>query len=194
MKNHFLILRIVLTYIFFAGVYIIYSDNLLESLVKDVAQITLYQSLKGWAFVILSGVLIGYLMYREFVSFSKVETENEIIKKQNETIFEDSLMPMFLINQIGIIQKANYSITELLNYSDWILKNMEIQLLVHPDFSGVIRQKITELAEGKERHLDFNIDLLSADGKKHSFISRLLPIDLANKDNQIILITFKAML
>lgn len=180
MKNHFLILRLVLTYIFFAGVYIIYSDNLLETFVKDVGQLTYYQSLKGWAFVILSGVLFGFLMYKELKNFAKLEIEFELLVKQNELIFDDSLMPMIIIDKNGIIQKVNSAATDLLQHSDWLLKNIELQQLVQLEQAGVISQYISELNNSNKNILNVNLSLVNSSGKQLDFKARFTKISQHN--------------
>jgi len=56
------ILRVVVPYAIFAGIWILLSDRLLESLVADAttfAQLSIY---KGWAFVLVTSVLLVILM------------------------------------------------------------------------------------------------------------------------------------
>ena len=180
MKNHFLILRLVLTYIFFAGVYIIYSDNLLEAFVQDVVQLTYYQSLKGWAFVILSGVLFGFLMFRELKNFEKLENEFELLTKQNELIFDDSLMPMIIIDMKGIIQKVNTATSDLLEHSDLLLKKIELQQLVKLEQAGIISQKIFELIDSDKNNSIFDLSLVNSTGKDINFKTKITKIKSQN--------------
>jgi len=54
-------LRVVLLYMFFGGLWILLSDQLLEALIPDIALLTRLQTYKGWVFVTTSALLIYVL-------------------------------------------------------------------------------------------------------------------------------------
>jgi two-component system sensor histidine kinase/response regulator len=56
------ILRVVVPYAVFAGLWILLSDRLLESLVADAATFARLSTYKGWAFVLVTSVLLAYLL------------------------------------------------------------------------------------------------------------------------------------
>jgi PAS domain S-box-containing protein len=60
-------LRIALVYILISAIWIITSDRLLLAIFQDPNQITNYQTIKGWIFILLSGVLIFFLARREYI-------------------------------------------------------------------------------------------------------------------------------
>jgi PAS domain S-box-containing protein len=57
-------LRLALLYVAISGVYILFSDRLLASLTQELRLLTGLQTLKGWAFVVSSGVLLYVLVHR----------------------------------------------------------------------------------------------------------------------------------
>jgi PAS domain S-box-containing protein len=56
-------LRIALLYLFFGGLWILLSDQVLSVLVSQDTIVTIYQTLKGWFFILVSGVFL-YLLLR----------------------------------------------------------------------------------------------------------------------------------
>jgi PAS domain S-box-containing protein len=62
-------LRIALVYIFVSAIWIITSDRLLLAIFRDPNQITSYQTIKGWVFIVLSGGLIFILARREYIGW-----------------------------------------------------------------------------------------------------------------------------
>jgi PAS domain S-box-containing protein len=55
-------LRIVLLYLLFGGFWILLSDRILSLLFSQEAQLTLYQTLKGWFFILVSGGMLYILL------------------------------------------------------------------------------------------------------------------------------------
>jgi len=58
-------LRIALLYALFGSGWILFSDRLLIAMTSDVATLTRLQTVKGWAFVAVSALLIFFLLRRE---------------------------------------------------------------------------------------------------------------------------------
>ncbi len=58
-------LRIALIYAIFGGLWITLSDRLLAALVTDISVLSAIQTYKGWAFVLLSTLVISLLLRRE---------------------------------------------------------------------------------------------------------------------------------
>jgi len=57
-------LRISMIYLLFSGVWIFYSDRLVNILAPDLHTVTEFQTMKGWGFVLISSFLIYYLLHR----------------------------------------------------------------------------------------------------------------------------------
>ncbi|MFP5381103.1 MAG: sensor histidine kinase [Gammaproteobacteria bacterium] len=60
-------LRIVLAYAFFAGLWILLSDTVLEAVVSDAATFARLSIYKGWAFVLVTALLLAVLLRRELL-------------------------------------------------------------------------------------------------------------------------------
>jgi hypothetical protein len=58
------VLRIVMLYAFIAGLWILFSDQLLGLLIRDAGTITLISTLKGWFFVLVTSTLLYVLVRR----------------------------------------------------------------------------------------------------------------------------------
>lgn len=57
-------LRFTLIYIFVGLIWIIWSDDLLVILVQDIDLILQFQTLKGWFYVFMSGLLFSVILKR----------------------------------------------------------------------------------------------------------------------------------
>jgi hypothetical protein len=58
--------RIVFYYAFFAGLWIILSDSLLETLADSVKYFSFLQTIKGWVFVSITSFMLYFLIKRLF--------------------------------------------------------------------------------------------------------------------------------
>ena len=65
--------RVALLYAFFGGLWILFSDRLLLTLIADLHQLTEIQSYKGWGFVAVSATLIYILLRYELKQRAQVE-------------------------------------------------------------------------------------------------------------------------
>jgi PAS domain-containing protein len=66
-------LRIVFLYLLFGGVWILLSDQLLFVLVPHEAVVTTYQTLKGWFFVLVSGLFLYILLRMDIAGRRRAE-------------------------------------------------------------------------------------------------------------------------
>ena len=64
-------LRIPFFYLLFGCLWILFSDQLLATIVNDPLKLTEYQSYKGWAFVIASAIFI-YFLLKQYLSYQKM--------------------------------------------------------------------------------------------------------------------------
>ncbi|HCY84208.1 MAG TPA: hypothetical protein DHV36_03640 [Desulfobacteraceae bacterium] len=75
-------LKIALIYLVFSGAWILFSDRILVMLVSDPLWVNRLQTLKGWAFVIATSVLMFLLLQREF---RKLMTVRKQLKQSEAT-------------------------------------------------------------------------------------------------------------
>ncbi len=129
-------LTIAIIYLALASVWIVYSDSLLDAVIKKPEIITKYQTLKGLFFVLASSLLIFILakVNESNVVKARKETEKEVINL--EKLAEASPTGILFIEPDGSIRFTNEmaerilgidnSIFSTLKYSeiDWGLKTM----------------------------------------------------------------------
>ena len=81
-------LRIALTYLVIAGLWILFSDTLLDQLVSDQKLITRIEIYKGWAFVLVTALLLYWLIRRHVQEEVKAELRIREQFDQMSTIFD----------------------------------------------------------------------------------------------------------
>jgi two-component sensor histidine kinase len=69
------IARVVLPYIVLGSLWILFSDKLLLSLVEDLPKLLFVSMLKGWIYVLITGLLLLWLVYREVKRHSDLEAK-----------------------------------------------------------------------------------------------------------------------
>jgi len=78
-------LRFAIIYISFGLVWIIWSDDILVYLVKDIDLIIQFQTLKGWFFVFMSGLLFSVILKRRIRIINQL-TDNIIIQGTHDAL------------------------------------------------------------------------------------------------------------
>jgi PAS domain S-box-containing protein len=68
-------LRTTLLYLLFGGLWILLSDQILSLFGSNQAQHVIYQTLKGWFFILVSGSLLYILLRRDLVAHKREEQE-----------------------------------------------------------------------------------------------------------------------
>src|SRR5258707_10145864 len=85
MKNSIIsaVLRVVLPYVVIAGLWILLSDWLLAELIPDAATRTDWSIAKGWAFVVITALLLSFLLR---VELRKQEQAQATLRESEEQI------------------------------------------------------------------------------------------------------------
>jgi two-component system cell cycle sensor histidine kinase/response regulator CckA len=75
MTKHFsrTIVRIVVPYVVFSGLWIILSDHALANLLADPNARIQWSIYKGWAFILVTALLLSFLLWREFKAREKMD-------------------------------------------------------------------------------------------------------------------------
>ena len=189
-------LRIALWYAIFGGLWITLSDRLLAAVITDVGTLTQLQTYKGWAFVVVSALLIFGLLRRE-ISLRQL-TVNEVEEKLRENeerlrqVWEVTSDAMCLSDVNGIILAANPSYFRMYGYTaeQVIGKSFEIifpqaeqeQALeqyksvfqsetIPPVFETVLRRD-----NGMERFVESHVSFLTTAGRRTAMLSTIRDI------------------
>ncbi len=85
-------LRIVIVYLIFGGLWILFSDRLLGFIVTDVRLYADFSVIKGWLFILVTGLILYNLIYRDFARINQLNLElnekNDELTGSNEEIRE----------------------------------------------------------------------------------------------------------
>ncbi|MCF6093969.1 EAL domain-containing protein [Microaerobacter geothermalis] len=113
-------LKISAIYVIFGGLWILLSDKLVDSLVKDKVIYTWIQLLKGWFFVITTGLILYLLMKRgveQLVKTQKALKDSENNLLLSKAVFDHSVEGIMVCNSEGEIQLVNPAFTRITGYS-----------------------------------------------------------------------------
>jgi PAS domain S-box-containing protein len=81
-------LRIAILYAIFGGLWILFSDALLDKLLTDHTLYARFQTYKGWFFVAASATLIFYFVRREITKRNEIDERLRVSEKQYRGLFE----------------------------------------------------------------------------------------------------------
>ncbi len=97
LSKHKMVLRVPLLYLFFAVIWIFVSDSLVELLFPDRQMAALAQTYKGWAFVIITAILLVIALRREMIIHDRdehriglIQTALDESSTRFRTLFESS--------------------------------------------------------------------------------------------------------
>lgn len=142
-------LIIALVYIVIGALWIQYSDQFVLFMVSEPAMITWYQSLKGWFFVSVSGIIIYLLVWENNTLLSESIDEIRKTRDKFEATFEHAPVGIahHYPNEKWI--QVNQSLCEILGYSKVELLNINFEDFIHPEDLMVGRELDRELVEKK---------------------------------------------
>lgn len=125
------ILRITLSYLVFASLWILFSDQVLGWFITDPASYRQFQTYKGWLFVFVTSILLFNTVLREFQLHWEHERELAAIAQMSQKI-------RGLINREDIVQEVLNQLLSIF-HADWCAiasknnKDNQIDLLYHQD-------------------------------------------------------------
>ena len=115
MKYISLALKISITYFLFGLLWIYFSDNAINLLVKDLEKLQFLQTIKGWLFITFSSILIYFISYK---LFTQIESKKEELLKSNELlekIIENAPLIIFWKSNKGVYLGCNSKFLQLMN-------------------------------------------------------------------------------
>ena len=83
--------RIALIYTFFAGLWILFSDMALESMVHDLTLMSRLQTYKGWFFVLVTAVMLCFLVYSALLKIERINEFDPLTGLLNHHMFMEQL-------------------------------------------------------------------------------------------------------
>ncbi|WP_428615673.1 hypothetical protein, partial [Pseudoalteromonas sp.] len=83
--------RIAITYVVLAALWILFSDQFVAWLIEDPLILNQVQTLKGWFFVLFTGILLYSLMRRTFEQIEAVTLVDSLTGLPNRVAFNSEL-------------------------------------------------------------------------------------------------------
>jgi len=108
--------RVAFFYALFGGLWILFSDRLLLTLVADPQQLTEIQSYKGWGFVAASTALIYFLLRYELKQRNQVEQALRESEERFRDIIENAPAGYFFVDTEGYYRYVNQAWLALHGY------------------------------------------------------------------------------
>jgi HD-GYP domain-containing protein (c-di-GMP phosphodiesterase class II) len=100
------VIRIIVVYLLFGGLWIAVSDRIVETLVADTHSLTAVQTYKGWLFVAASAILLYLVTQREFRTRARAEAALRESEKQARSHLEH----LTTLHAIDLIISSNLDI------------------------------------------------------------------------------------
>ncbi len=126
--------NIVIFYLLLGFLWILFSDRLLEQAMDDPATLTQLQTIKGWFYVMITGVLLFVLINRHTTRIGRMRTEFIERFDLYRTLLEQGNQVVIQVDEHQHFSYANSAVRDILGYNDSELQTMhDIEALVHPN-------------------------------------------------------------
>jgi PAS domain S-box-containing protein len=110
-------LKIVGAYVLFGCLWILYSDELLASMVADKAVYTRWQTLKGWAFITVTAVMLYALISRSIATTRKYNEASLESEARFRRVVESNMIGIIFWNTNGQITDANDAFLKIVGHT-----------------------------------------------------------------------------
>lgn len=133
--------KISFLYVFIGAAWILFSDRLLFQIYDNVENFKLISTLKGWAYVLITGLLLFILVKREITKRNKIY--NDLLKANAKAMESDKLKSAFLANLSHYIRTPMNSI---LGFTD-LLQSRNLDDAKKNKFLSNINEKSHQLLQ-----------------------------------------------
>jgi PAS domain S-box-containing protein len=156
--------RVALAYALAGAAWIFFSDWLLVTFVQNPAVLTQLQTLKGWAFVLVTSGLLYPFLVRNLRSILRIRARHLETERYKEAMLDASPAGILLRRADGIIVEASEAFAAMLGRrSDQIIGHAFAELA--PGSPGAGPETHTHGSEPDGRPGAYEIELLRGDGR-----------------------------
>ncbi len=152
-------LEITLLYLLFGGLWILFSDMILEYFVHDTHELTRLQNFKGWFYVLISGFLIYSLLYRYIRRYK--HTHKQLKESEEQLLLAISVSKQGIFDldvRNDILTFKNMPETKPFQEpSTTSIPFSEISSRIHPDDMHLVEKSTKDYLDGKtpQLHMEF---------------------------------------
>ena len=115
--------KIVLIYVVFGGLWILFSDSLLDYFVSDAHLLITISKLKGWIYVLVTGIFLFQLIYKEIFSIQKLN--RDMAQKNTELLNSNDEIHALYEEMAASEETLHESFNELQVYRDQLELKVE---------------------------------------------------------------------
>lgn len=156
--------RIVLIYILVGCLWILLSDRVVLWIDGEIARVTLFQTYKGWFFVIATGFLLYLLIHRGIDAVRRSEFEKQEAGKRYSELVENANDIVYALDAKGKFISINRAGENITGYKRDELLEKNLADIVAPEYQKYIHRLLGKAI--KEKRPVYEIEILKKDGGK----------------------------
>lgn len=191
-KNH-TALKIALLYTILAGLWILLSDQILARLLTDPQERAQWELLKGWAFVVVTGLMLYSLLRRELDALHRSQQETQESEAKFRALFEHSADANLLAYQ-GVFIDCNQSAVDLLGAENKLqllgLSLEELSPGLQPDGTTSVDTARRFLGEVLDRGIPRRFEWMMLTPSGHTFPAEVALARVILNNRPVLHITF----
>lgn len=135
-------IKIILFYLLIGGLWIILTDYLIHDMISDIETLTVYQTFKGWFFVIITAVALYVLIKKHDKELSIIERESDVYNELLQKLFDRIPAMITMYNPNLESFTVNKAFQNKLGYTNQDVEEMDILKHTYPDPS--IRKEVID--------------------------------------------------
>jgi diguanylate cyclase (GGDEF)-like protein/PAS domain S-box-containing protein len=157
-----------LIYLVFGTLWIVGSDSVLDRLALDSATLISLQTIKGTLFVLVTGGVFFFLVYREIerqrLADQEAHRRHRALQSLFEATFEHAPVGMSYNDSDGRYLRVNRAYCRMVGYSEQELLSMRFQDITHPEDLEQDLQQQKRLVDGETDSFEMDKRYVRKDG------------------------------
>ncbi len=174
LKNIDSAIKVAVIYVFLGCLWIIFSDNIVEFFVDDLETLTQIQTIKGWFYVFLSGLIIYFLVKKSLFNLKRTQKTLDQALLFHKTLFEKFPQPVYQLSPEGKVIYLNSKCKNQPGLNKNHLFDNTWLKYVHPDDQHFVIEKYRK-ALLSEKPYSIESRLLQKDGTYKWFMDNGSP-------------------